>query len=114
MKLLFDQNISYRICKKINTIYSEVLHVSECGLLNEDDLVIWDYARKHSYTIVTFDADFFEISLILGHPPKIIWIRSGNLTTESISTLLLSKQDVIFTFLNQPDLASSACLELTI
>jgi predicted nuclease of predicted toxin-antitoxin system len=32
MKLLFDQNISYRIVKKVSDKFSGCLHVSSCGL----------------------------------------------------------------------------------
>ncbi|MFN3999001.1 DUF5615 family PIN-like protein [Algoriphagus sp.] len=42
------------------------------------------FVKANGYSIVTFDSDFFDLSLIKGHPPKIIWIRTGNLTTDSI------------------------------
>jgi predicted nuclease of predicted toxin-antitoxin system len=88
MKLLSDQNISYRITKLLGSIYPECKHVSDFGLEDTDDNDIWQFAKLNSYVIVTFDSDFYEISLINGHPPKIIWLRTGNSTTKIIKDLL--------------------------
>ena len=75
MRLLFDQNISFRITKRLYSYFSGCKHVSDFGLHNCEDHVVWQYARKNNLVIVTFDSDFYDISLINGHPPKIIWIR---------------------------------------
>ena len=95
MKLLFDQNISFRITKKLLDLFPNCKHVSDCGLMDCDDHDIWEYAGKNNYSIVTFDSDFYDISVISGHPPKIIWIREGNLTTKEIVQLLMNKKDAI-------------------
>jgi len=58
MKLLFDQNISYRIIKHLGKYFPESKHISQLGLVNFSDMEIWDFARKNEYIIVTFDADF--------------------------------------------------------
>lgn len=89
MKLLFDQNIAFRITSKLADIFADCMHVSDCGLMDCDDIEIWDYARRSNYSIVTFDSDYFDISVINGHPPKIIWLRTGNLTTNDIVKLLV-------------------------
>ena len=81
MKLLFDQNISFRIEKKLPAIFSESKHISSVGLMNVNDIDIWNYAKKEGFIIVTFDSDFYDISIINGCPPKIIWMRRGNLAT---------------------------------
>ncbi len=78
MKLLFDQNISFRITNKFIGHFPDCKHVSE-------DPDIWYYAKTNNYSIVPFDSDFYDISLIKGHPPKIIWIRTENLTTDEIA-----------------------------
>ena len=80
MRLLFDQNISFQITKKLIDLFPDCKHVSDCGLMDCDDPDIWEYARKNDYSIVTFDSDFYDISVISGHPPKIIWIRTSNMT----------------------------------
>lgn len=112
MKLLFDQNISFRIAKKLQSYFPGCVHVSECNLSNCEDSEIWDYAKKKDLAIVTFDADFYDISIINGHPPKIIWIRTGNLTTDELAQLLISNQEIIESFLHDPEFSELACLEL--
>lgn len=112
MKLLFDQNISYRIKKKLEHKFSNCIHVSDCGLQDNEDPNIWEYAKLNGFTIVTFDADFFEISLINGHPPKIIWIRSGNLTTNDIVNLMLKNFTKIQAFYDDKNGQNLACMEL--
>ncbi len=91
MKLLFDQNISFRILSKIEDIYPEDQQVRELELEDSTDKQIWQYANQNNYTIVTFDADFFDMSNLYGHPPKIIWLRTGNRKTSDLERLLIDR-----------------------
>ncbi len=111
MKLLFDQNISFRIIKKIQADFPHCTHVSDCSLNNRNDREIWEYAKSNDYTIVTFDADFYDISMIEGIPPKIIWIRTGNMSTEKIIQLLIGCKMSIINF-HQEESKFLACLEI--
>ena len=70
MRLLFDQNISFRLVSKIRDIFHEARQVKELGLENLTDFQIWRYAKSNNYSIVTFDADFYDYSLLKGHLPK--------------------------------------------
>ena len=45
MKLLFDQNISYRIVRLLYPTSPDCKHVSDVGLNGKSDLEICDYAR---------------------------------------------------------------------
>ena len=112
MKLLFDQNISFRILKKIQISYPGSNQVRKLGLENSTDLEIWNYAKNNSFTIATFDADFYDISNLNGHPPKIVWLRIGNSTTEHIANVLISKQPLISEFIESEENANIACLEV--
>lgn len=112
MKLLFDQNISFRIEKKIRDIFPGSMHVSSCGLMNCDDQEIWEYARKYHFAIVTFDSDFYDMSVIDGHPPKILWLRTGNLPTDKIVQLLKFNRKIIHEFLTNKDYENISCLEI--
>jgi predicted nuclease of predicted toxin-antitoxin system len=109
MKLLFDENISYRVVKKIMHVFPNCENVRRLRLDSTDDLVIWDYARKNGFAIVTFDEDFDEISLLKGFPPKIILLRTGNILNEDLVTLLIEKQAEILSFLENDEFG---CLEL--
>ncbi|MFI5343974.1 MAG: DUF5615 family PIN-like protein [Chlamydiales bacterium] len=109
MKLLFDQNISRKILSLITQKFPDSVQVYMLGLQEADDKEIWDYAKRNSYTIVTKDSDFYELSLLLGIPPKIIWLRCGNQTTQFIGQLLIIKSKEIEKFLTDKN---STCLEI--
>ena len=84
MRFLFDQNISHRILKLIPVEHFESTTIKKEGLINTPEREIWEFARKNNYTIVTKDSDFNDLNSLFGFPPKIIWIRTGNLKTQSI------------------------------
>jgi predicted nuclease of predicted toxin-antitoxin system len=111
IKLLFDQNISFRILHHLPDIFLNSQQVRTVGLENAADLKIWEYARDNGFTIVTFDADFYDISLIKGHPPKIVWLQTGNSTTAEIIECILANQLNILDFINN---AEQSCLEIRI
>jgi predicted nuclease of predicted toxin-antitoxin system len=64
MRLLLDQNISFRVAKIISDRYPIVKQVRELGLENASDSEIWEYAKSNSFTIVTFDSDFYDLSVL--------------------------------------------------
>lgn len=109
MKLLFDQNISFRILGSIKPHFPQATQVRLAGLENSSDKEIWDYARKNQFVIVTFDSDFYDFSVIWGSPPKIILIKSLNQTTNAISELLIAHKETILEFENDQ---SINCLEI--
>jgi len=109
VKLLLDQNISYRLVKKLESVFPGIQQVSNVGLTNKTDRSIWDFARKEGFIIVTFDSDFYDLSLTEGHPPKIIWIKSGNLTTDYLADILSRKATQIQQFAEDKELS---CLEI--
>lgn len=109
MKLLFDQNISHRLINLIQDILPEAKQVRELGLENLSDRLIWEYAKENGYEIVTFDGDFYDFSLVWGHPPKIIWIRTYNQTTQNVAAILRKHIITSSEFQKNNDLA---CLEI--
>lgn len=89
MNLLFDQNISPRILKKLPSEFSACQQVRFVGLEDAADFQIFQYAKTNDFAIVTFDADFVDLNAMHGTPPKIIYLNTGNLTTKNISRLML-------------------------
>jgi predicted nuclease of predicted toxin-antitoxin system len=108
MNLLFDQNISFRLIKKISDLYPNARQVRELGLENFSDTEIFEYAKKHNYVIVTFDSDFCDINNLRNYPIKIIWLRIGNTTTINLVNLFRKKFDIIKLFLKE----KNGCLEI--
>lgn len=99
MKLLFDQNISPKIVKQVESEFPDSTQVRFIGLEDSADSVIFEYAKRNEYAIVTFDSDFADLHLLRGHPPKIIWLRTGNLTTRAVYQIVESMQATIQNFL---------------
>ena len=100
MKLLFDQNIPYRVVKKIITDFPLAVSVIDVGLYEENDIPIWKYALKNEYTIISQDNDFDDLYLAWGHPPKIIIVGTGNISNADLTKLLISRKDRIGRFIN--------------
>lgn len=100
MKCLFDQNISYRILRSLPDKFADSTHVKTAGLTNASDIQIWEFAKKHNFTIITQDSDFNDLTSLYGFPPKIIWIRTGNLTTQAILNILIEYDKEIENFIN--------------
>lgn len=50
--------------------------------------------------------------MINGHPPKIIWIRTGNLTTDELAKLLILRKTIIDKFLHDEDYKELSCIEI--
>jgi predicted nuclease of predicted toxin-antitoxin system len=112
VKLLFDQNISFRIISKIKKNFPEAKQVRQLGIENYSDIEIWKFAKENQYTIVTFDADFFDLSNLKGHPPKIIWLRFGNTKTDFLADIINTRKSIIEDFINTPEYSEIACLEI--
>ena len=98
MKLLFDENLSPRLVAAIVDVFPESAHVDKIGLGGESDNEVWDYAKANHYIVVSKDSYFYDKSILLGHPPKIIWIKRGNCSNRQIQLLLRNKADTIKAF----------------
>jgi predicted nuclease of predicted toxin-antitoxin system len=108
MKLLFDENLSFRLCERLEGLFPGSAQVRLLGLGEADDRTIWDYAAAHGFTVVSLDVDFAERAALIGPPPKVIWLRSGNQPTVIVERLLRNHIAVIEAF----ELDDAACLEI--
>ena len=104
MTLLFDQNISFRLCKKIKKMYPDAYHVFNVMLKDAPDSQIWQYAKQNSCCIVTYDSDFENLITLYGSPPKVIWLRTGNKSTSDLIEIFQVNQKSIQDFLSNPTL----------
>ena len=111
MKFLFDQNISQKILKLLPEDFHGSSHVKIEGLLNSPDKDIWEFAKKHGFSIATQDSDFFELNSLYGFPPKIIWIRTGNMNTQTLNNVLTDSLPEIKKFLQD---VNFGCFEIFI
>jgi predicted nuclease of predicted toxin-antitoxin system len=103
--LLFDQNLSYKLCKGLSGDFPGCRHVREAGLSSADDIAVWDFAAANGLMVISKDQDFRQRALLLGPPPKCVWIRLGNCSTNEIASLLKHRAVLLREFQE-----SEACL----
>ena len=89
--------------------FSDCCHVRSVGLNDCNDGEIWNFAKQNGFTVVTFDSDFFDIAMLRGFPPKIVWLRTGNLTTAEIAERMILNFSDIASFI---DYSEHYCLEV--
>ncbi len=74
-------------------------HVFDLHIDHYPDFAIWDYAKANNYAIITKDKDFYHLSTTYGHPPKVIWLLTGNCTNNDILKMIELHKDEIKTFM---------------
>ena len=52
------------------------------------DAIIWEYAARNGFTIITTDADFVRLSEERGFPPKVIRIEKCTFRTAEVEELI--------------------------
>jgi predicted nuclease of predicted toxin-antitoxin system len=103
VKLLFDHNISPDLVQLLRDLFPESAHVYQLNLHEADDAIVWTYAREEGFTVVSKDADFSELSMVLGFPPKLLWLRIGNCVTSDIEAVIRSNYAFIVRLIEDDD-----------
>jgi predicted nuclease of predicted toxin-antitoxin system len=93
--LLFDQNLSFKLCRILAGEFPGCRHVRDGGLADADDVDVWNYAATNGLMIVSKDQDFRQRAMLFGPPPKCIWTRLGNCSTADIAGLLGHRASII-------------------
>lgn len=81
--------------KHLADLYPDSTHLYLLGFDRADDELVWELARREGFLIVTKDADFSDLCLMRGFPPKVIWIRLGNCKTQAVEAILRRHHDRI-------------------
>jgi predicted nuclease of predicted toxin-antitoxin system len=105
MRLLFDEQLSSRLPRLLSESYPDSLHVEALGLLGGSDREVRQAAVEHGCLLVSKDEDFHRLSVLHGAPPKVVWLRLGNCTTQLIVDLLRAHVADIKRFAEQEDVA---------
>jgi len=72
MKLLFDQNLSFKLPPILDSVFPGSKHVKDFDLTGNDDEAIWQLDLEQGFVIVFKNSDFLQRSLLYRHPPKCI------------------------------------------
>ncbi len=105
MKLLFDENLSEVLARQLADVYPASAHLRDTGLKGADDRNIWSYAAENGFAVVTKDDDFHELSVLQGHPPKLVMIRLGNCPTREVEHLLRAHRADLEAFDRNPEVS---------
>ena len=112
MNLLLDENISFKLVGRLQDIFPGIKHISDFQFNSIDDRIIFQFAKENDFAIVTFDEDYFTLSVINNFPPKIIWLRTGNISTNELEKLIRERKIIIDNFLDEKGEDANACLEI--
>lgn len=108
MKLLFDQNLSPKLVNHLADLFPNSSHVQSLGLDCSSDDAVWDHARLHGFTLVTKDADYNNLSVVRGSPPKVIWLLMGNCKTAQVEAAFRARFASIQAFDKDPSVGTLA------
>ena len=97
MKLLFDQNQSPNLKEVLRDIFPGSIDIYSAGLEDAPDDMIWDYAKRYAFAIVSNDKGFGRRSREFGYPPKVILVP-GNHTKEQIARVLSQRRGEVLAF----------------
>jgi len=100
IRLLIDENLPAALAAKL---FCPCLHATALGEQPTDKL-IWDHGRREGWTLLTKDTDFFERLALEGPPPKVIWLRTGNLRRADLETMPVNLWPRITSLLDSADL----------
>ena len=62
MKLLFDQNLSFKLCRLLADVFPESNQIRLIGMEEAEDRAIWEYAKANDFILVSQDADFADMA----------------------------------------------------
>jgi predicted nuclease of predicted toxin-antitoxin system len=87
VKLLYDQNLSPVLVRRLKDLFPGSEHVFEIGMGEARDQAIAAYAKQNGFAVVTKDSDF----LFHAHgrlQAKVIWLRLQNCSTAQVDDVL--------------------------
>lgn len=93
--VLLDENLSRRLVPFIQDLYPNSTQLALVGLENTDDKLIRQYAIDNDFVIVTKDADYYDMTVLYGQPPKIVWLKMGNQSKAATIKTLQDNQQAI-------------------
>ncbi len=98
MKLLLDQNLSYKLVRTWATLFPRSTHVRLEGMMEAADRNVWEFARVNGYTIISKDTDFESGEAFPGPPPRVVSLTIGNAPSQEVDALVRANADVIKAF----------------
>lgn len=112
MRLLLDENISWRLTEPLRPHCQAVVHVRDIGLAAGSDSSIWRYAKQHQYDLLTKDEDFVRMVLTEGFPPRVVALHHAQLPAKELTMFVVSRLPQMRKFLDEQTLFGLLTLRL--
>jgi predicted nuclease of predicted toxin-antitoxin system len=109
VRVLLDEQLSESLLQQLQDLWPDGAHVRQLGLGGAADDVVWQRAIDLGCVLVTKDEDFHRLSVLKGAPPKVVWVRLGNCSTDDIARLVRRHSSRLDDFVDDP---VAALLEL--
>ena len=84
MKFIVDAQLPPALAHFLATKNEEVKHVLDLQMLEASDSEIWTLALKEDWVIISKDEDFPIRASVSANAPKIIWVRIGNCSKQTL------------------------------
>ena len=97
---IVDENLPQTLVAKLG---AGSLHATDLGE-RMSDIQLWLYAKQHEQIVVTKDADFFDRLSLEGSPPKVVWVRLGNMRRTALETEILRRWPEVLGLLGSANL----------
>lgn len=101
MKFIVDHNLPPRLARLLEQHFRGTRHTLDLDFDRMPDTELWQYAKDNGFHLITKDGDHFQLSLLKGAPPKVVWVRIGNAPASSVLELIKRHLDTIEDFLNE-------------
>ena len=98
--LLIDENLPASLARLLPVECSHATDIEP----QPSDSKLWILARENDWTILTRDTDFFDRIMLDGSPPKVIWVRLGNIRKADLESLMVRLWPAISSLLADADL----------
>ena len=100
MRFLIDENLPYQLGASLGIDWVHATRVTD----QATDSELWEFAKENQLTVITKDTDFFDRLLIGGAPPRVLWIRLGNLRKNDLIQILQKRWPLIENLIQKHDL----------
>jgi predicted nuclease of predicted toxin-antitoxin system len=97
MRVLLDENLSYKLTHRLIDLFPCIIHVRQIGLQSANDDQIWQRAKQYDLLITT-DRDFIELIARDGPPPKVVRVERCDVKLAELEAMFRHEALRIYTF----------------
>jgi predicted nuclease of predicted toxin-antitoxin system len=91
LRIWVDAQLPPALARWLRTdFFADATHVEALGLVRSKDPTIFATAREAgNVVVVTKDEDFLRLLSQHGPPPRVVWVRCGNVTNRELRRILI-------------------------